>query len=502
MSTQPLGNAGASAASSSVVTQSLHVPAPAEVDRWPNCTPQLVLNMLKALLPTEMGANSKLLPNSYRFWAQMNEGQVRTTLQFWDRLPADKRVSIVAQVAVTTTQAVVAVAATAANASQEVPIVKHDLCRMLHVRMDPSMAMAWAATRQGYKDRRVLDARHATSAPNGLGGSLAEDADPWGRIAERFMDYAGFQPQNQLIAYENDAPVRPYRPADHTVTGLAAVCNELRPTLMTRKDFMRDGSWCKTAWSKLKGTLSAIFTDFERSGEHRSGDMADVEWNDSREMERWVRKCNINHRTYPDVSAYAYGIMERGDFEGLGKTQAPGAGRDDSVAGAGEGSAAMANGRRKNRQANGKRPREVAPGDDGIGAALIAAAHQDNRCDIFKFTAMHGNTAEKAAAMKALNNFALRGTFDDPKAAPPVQARRRRSSSSAASHSSAASGLSGDSDSGSDCYDYDRVAVEEEASVGSRSSVYGGGNLSGRLGAAASGGRNVQGGGVRGPLRD
>jgi hypothetical protein len=158
MSTEPLTAGGVPVAAASVASQQLHVPPPAVVERWPSCTPQLVLNQLKQLVPTEMGANSKLLPNSYRFWAQMSEGQVRTTMQFWDRLPHDKQVTILATASASTTLASNAVTATAAAATQDAPTTKHDIARLLHVRMDPEIAMAWAATRQGWTDRRVMDA--------------------------------------------------------------------------------------------------------------------------------------------------------------------------------------------------------------------------------------------------------------------------------------------------------------------------------------------------------
>jgi hypothetical protein len=499
MSTEPLTAGGVPVAAASVVSQQLHVPPPAVVERWPSCTPQLVLNQLKQLVPTEMGANSKLLPNSYRFWAQMSEGQVRTTMQFWDRLPHDKQVTILATASASTTLASNAVTATAAAATQDAPTTKHDIARLLHVRMDPEIAMAWAATRQGWTDRRVMDARNSSSAPDGRGGGLDEAADPWGRIAERYMDYVGFQPQvssallrtasllhsltifpsfspqNELIRYANGQPVVPYSPISAQMTGLAAVCNELRPTLMSRKDIARDGTWVKTLWRKTKGTLSAVFEDFTRSGTHRSPNMADVEWNDATEQARWVRQCNKNHRTYPDVSAYAYAIMDESDFQSLGKVQAPGAGRDDSIAGEGEGSAALANARRTSRKGGGKgkgkRTRVTDDGDQDIGAALREAAVLDARCDVLKFTAQNGNTAQKAAAMTSLFNFASTGHFEAPDQAPSARVRRRRSSTSTASSaSSAASALSEDSD--SDSEEEYLEAASDSVSVGSRSSVF------------------------------
>ncbi|KAJ1430644.1 hypothetical protein B484DRAFT_463009 [Ochromonadaceae sp. CCMP2298] len=290
MSTAPPATAGAPAAAASVVSQQTHVPPPATVDRWPNCTPQLVLNMLKQLAPTEMGANSKLLPNTYHFWASMSTGQVRTTLRFWDHLPNDKQMTILAAASASTSLAVDAVTATAAAATQDVPTNKHDITRLLHVRMDSDTAMAWAATRQGYGDRRIMDARNSSSAPDGLGGGLHEPGDPWYRIAERYMDYVGFQPQSDLIRYANGQPFVPYSLISADMTGLVAVCNELRPTLMSRKDIPRDGLWSKTLWRKTKGTLSAVFEDFTRSGTHRSADMADAEWNDPTEQQRWMQK--------------------------------------------------------------------------------------------------------------------------------------------------------------------------------------------------------------------
>jgi hypothetical protein len=80
-------------------------------------------------------------------------------------------------------------------------VMKNDLVRLLELRKYPEAQVFWTATEASY-NRRILDARKSSSAPNLAGtGSLADDSDPYGQLAEIFNDYKEFTSQNALIQY-------------------------------------------------------------------------------------------------------------------------------------------------------------------------------------------------------------------------------------------------------------------------------------------------------------
>ncbi|KAJ1396670.1 hypothetical protein B484DRAFT_407277, partial [Ochromonadaceae sp. CCMP2298] len=290
------------------------------------------------------------------------------------------------------------VLATGAAASKDPPTTKDDMVRVLALRADPIAQMHWANAAEGTKNRRELDARKSTSAPDGLGGSLADVSDPYGSLCDIYNDYVNFQPQNQLIAHEHGVPVVPYRPVHAEVTALAACCHELNPCNQTRKDIQRTREWLKTAWRNLKGTLHVIMVDFTRSGNRVDPKERDVAWLNQGEMERWVRCANSNHRSYPDVSAYAYGVMDKSDFETIGKGMEKGSGRDDGVVGQGEGGAGAANKNRHARTGKRKNSESVQSGRDEIALALVKASDGELKMESYKLLLQYGGSNSSAAS--------------------------------------------------------------------------------------------------------
>ncbi|KAJ1387992.1 hypothetical protein B484DRAFT_409744, partial [Ochromonadaceae sp. CCMP2298] len=101
-------------------------PDPNDVDRWPGCRPQLMLARLKSLLPTELGLITKPLAAAYKDWGKMNAHQRKTTIEFWDKMPQDKKTLFLTVVGHDTTQSANTVIATAAATTQEPPTTKDD----------------------------------------------------------------------------------------------------------------------------------------------------------------------------------------------------------------------------------------------------------------------------------------------------------------------------------------------------------------------------------------
>ncbi|KAJ1420205.1 hypothetical protein B484DRAFT_399971 [Ochromonadaceae sp. CCMP2298] len=402
-----------------------------------------------------------------------NENNEPNPNNFWDKMPQDKKTIFLTVVGDDTTRSANTVIAIAAATTQEPPTTKDDMCRLLALRSDPGAQVIWAAAQEGNTTRRVLGARQSTSAPNGLGGSLAEEADPYGTLSVQFNDFDTFLPQNMLLAYRNGRQVVPYRPAYVEVTYLASFCNELNRTNLARLQILRDGPWIKKTWKSLKAKLSSIFEDFLRSSTNFGNSNEDeVKWLSPHECERWIRKCNIKHRLYPDVSAYAYGVMDKADCHSLGKTQEKGTSRDNTIAGAGEGGTEEANQARRER--TGKR--KGAPAAKGVGDeiadALKLSSSNELQMKSHELMMQLEDAAAKLSAMAAIQYFGEHEFFANQLCTP-----------------ASGSGASADSDSEDDSQRLvgggvigrrDNDDVSDSESVSTRQSDFGGAAMSGR----------------------
>jgi len=184
--------------------------------------------------------------------------------------------------------------------------------------------------------RRVLDSRKSNSAPNISGtGTLDEDFHPWPRLAERFNDYAEFTPQNRLLLYNdvNGKPElkTPWAARSSDVQCLAAHCYQLNPTDMSRSKIYRDGTWIKENWMHLKSWTTAILADFNRSGQNKGKELADLDWLSAENSQRWIYHAQSSNRRYPTVTAYSYAVFEWNELIAIGRQLEPGVGRDQSL---------------------------------------------------------------------------------------------------------------------------------------------------------------------------
>jgi hypothetical protein len=198
----------------------------------------------------------------------------------------------------------------------------------------PSCAVYWSQISQGHANRRVTDARNAINSPDiEVGGTLADAANPYVKLAEVFMDVENIRFQNPCIQY-GTTPGSPYPIPlhDHLTTDseYTIVAPHLKDIDPNKINDDRKADWVKTEWTKLKALISPVFRDFHRSGQHRANNL-ELDFMDPVEQERWMRHTRTKNRVRPEVSLYAYIILEKNDLVSMGKLMEVGAGRDESL---------------------------------------------------------------------------------------------------------------------------------------------------------------------------
>jgi hypothetical protein len=120
-------------------------------------------------------------------------------------------------------------------------------------------------------------------------------------------------------------------------TCLSSVCSDLNPSNRDRQSIIRDGAWLKEHWTKIRGYVSLVLADFNRSGQQSGKDMSDITFNSPEEQARWVYHSTSHSRKFPSVDCYSFYLFELNDMHFLGKEMERGTGGDNSVMGATEG---------------------------------------------------------------------------------------------------------------------------------------------------------------------
>ena len=163
---------------------------------------------------------------------------------------------------------------------------------------------------------------------------------------------------------------------------------------MTRKNILRGGDWIKNWWGTLRTLLTTLFADFERSGKNEAE--GDVEWMSEHETSRFVYHSSNRSRKYPEVTRYAYGVLELSDFASLGKELPPNAGRDDSLT-------------VDSRDGHPKRGRGISTSEDESGSiakAITSQGTKETQNAALRTIMEFGNAEDKAAAMQQLKKLA------------------------------------------------------------------------------------------------
>ena len=289
---------------------------------------QEIIDVLKNLKETDWGENTKAFFPSYLSYDKQTKIQQSKTTVYFLNLENHIQVGVIASAKLLSDRN------KTAQSERIVGWSKHDYARMLHLRVDPAVASAWDSVMHP-QIRRILDSRHSTSSPSVDGGSLADESNPWDTIAERFMDYEDTGYQNALIQYHtpigSDYPIPkiPWVAESEEFQIMAAQCYDLNPNDRNRSSIVRSGAVLKEKWTDLKKWLHPIYADFYRSGNQNAIDI-DSEWGSKKEQQRFCHHNTQNNRKYPQVTFYAYKILDMAHFEAIGKSLPRGTGRDNS----------------------------------------------------------------------------------------------------------------------------------------------------------------------------
>jgi hypothetical protein len=366
------------------------------------------LKALKELEPHEYAATKRKngFYASYSEWSKLPPQNQNKVLAFWNLLEnATKQKVIRAALAVAREEVEV-------ELQRRPPTAKGDLCRLLELRKYPDAMGFWAATETSM-NRRQLDSRKS-NAPGITGAPMVEENDPWGSLANIFNDYTRFCPQNCLIQYKDvlgvPTAISPYKPSHQKYTALAAHCYDINPSDPARAIYLRDGAWIKEHWRNLRAMLTPVYLDFNRSGRQSDRDEAETEWMSEEECTRWIFHSNNKHRKFPVVMMYSYAVLDKSDFEQLGKIMEDGVGKDYS---------AHCNGSHEQAEARRvKRRRLSRDVDDGVAEALRQGNRAAIQLESLKFIVQHGTELQKRDALNEIMKLSQLRTSRSP---PPEE---------------------------------------------------------------------------------
>jgi hypothetical protein len=132
------------------------------------------------------------------------------------------------------------------------------------------------------------------------------------------------------------------------------------------------------------------------------------------EQQRWIYHAANKSRRYPGVVSYAYFLLEKSDFNQLGKMMKDGIGRDDSLLGKTEGSAESANYHRKKRLEKSSSTNQKHNSEsDSLAAAIRESMKYEVKSSLLQFTFLHGSAADKLVAMKRMEGMMKDDITDD-----------------------------------------------------------------------------------------
>lgn len=286
---------------------------------------------------------------------------------------------------------------------------KDDIARLIHLFKYPGAQVHWSNL-YGVLNRTQLDARRTT-------GPASDAANPLSCLAEIFNSYDEFKPQNEMIAYENDAVSgkprmkSPWEPSSEEWEELAIQTYDIDPTNLARRNVYRDAIWVKNTWNDVRKYLYQVFKQYNRSGQ-RSGDMG--EWCSPGEQQRWVRAAfwkGAGSNTivrFPTAMIYSIAVLEQADFDGIGRQMPKGTGADNSVAVAdADTETTQARKNRKKRGPYKKRPaNNNTVDDDGMMKALREGTQTEAKLSALRLLLEYGSEEQRKKAMKQIDAVA------------------------------------------------------------------------------------------------
>ena len=226
--------------------------------------------------------NGKPLFKSYGKWSGLKQDQRVKVKQFWAaNLDDAARQSIQDSIVQALEKA------ESDETARQALTSKHDKVRLLHLRVDPTMAGIWTSALRE-KTRQELDDRT---------GAVFED--PYSKLAEKFNDPSNIYQNATIIPGKIDAHGC-YCSAPG-MESLAFKCYDIDPSMPTRP--LRDGGWLRTKFKELKTAITKCYARFLRSGNQDADNIYD----------EWALFAD------DDVTLYSKAIMTKADMEYLGK---------------------------------------------------------------------------------------------------------------------------------------------------------------------------------------
>ena len=390
--------------------------AVATISEWGDSVdPTIMMDLMKRLKVSDnvnlIGTNKKNFWPSYpKTWAQLNDGQKNKAVEWFRNCSFAGKQALLAK-ATAETEASLSAYAQDIDEQKRPKVHKNDLARLLHLRKCAEASITWGKIGSTL-NRRQLDARKSDT-PDVGGGTMALAGDFYGTLSEIYNDYENFRPQNYLIGYKHDdktnrpVPVVPWVSASPDTETLFSKCKDLNPCDDSRANTHRDGAWIKDYWTKLRGFLSLIYVDYERSGKNNNKEgEGEIEWMGIGEQARWVYHAGTKNRLNDQVTTYSYGLLDQADFEdSLGKEMQKGTGVDSSLSG----QKISSSGKRKGKRKLGGRARDREPERDTDLTSIIAdALSMDNERQSMSLLLQFGDAKDKANALQRLRQLANR----------------------------------------------------------------------------------------------
>ena len=129
------------------------------------------------------------------------------------------------------------------------------------------------------------------------------------------------------------------------------------------------------------------------------------------EQQRWIYHAANKSRRFPGVVSYAYFLLEKSDFNQLGKMMIDEIGRDDSLLGQTEGSAESTNYHRKKRlDMSSPKNRKLNSDGDTLADANRVSMKFVGKSSLLQYTYIHCSAADEPVAMKRIEQMSWRMT--------------------------------------------------------------------------------------------
>jgi hypothetical protein len=171
----------------------------------------------------------------------------------------------IVEAAVTAQENAEAVSATANSAS-----TKDDIARLIHLYKEPLAQRHWTDL-YSVLTRSELDARKSD-------GNYGVPANTLSSLVDIFNDYDNFVPQNLMLQYvTSQQGLRPVKKFPNEASSpewsyLVTQCQEIEPTNLSHKNFIRGPDWIKTQWADIQKNLHQMFLQYNCSGKKKNND--------------------------------------------------------------------------------------------------------------------------------------------------------------------------------------------------------------------------------------